>query len=303
MITQLQFDVLMSYCLSGNSTKKSIDDFSNKYSKNEFENAISELILSGFLDENGITDLGKEALEPFKVKRAIFLAAGFGLRMVPVTYTVPKPLIKIGGVRIIDTLIDACLNAGIEEIYIVRGYLKEKFDELLVKYPMIKFIDNPYYNEANNISSAFLVRNLLQNAYIFEADMILSNPTLIKKYNYSSKVFGCFCKETDDWSVESDEKGFATEHIKGGKNIWKQGGIYYLNGSDGLKYASHVENIYLNTQGGKNIYWEDVIHKYYLADYKIEITPFNCEDITEIDTFEELIAIDSSYKDYDNENK
>lgn len=50
---------------------------------------------------------------------------------------------------IIDRLIDACLEAGIDEIYIVRGYLAEQFDQLLYKYPMVKFLENPLYNEAD----------------------------------------------------------------------------------------------------------------------------------------------------------
>ena len=90
-------------------------------------------------------------LKGYKAKRAILLAAGFGSRMVPVTLHTPKPLVKVNGKRIIDTLIDTCLAADIEEIYIVRGYLGEQFNVLLGKYPMIKFIDNPLYDKANNI--------------------------------------------------------------------------------------------------------------------------------------------------------
>jgi NDP-sugar pyrophosphorylase family protein len=62
-------------------------------------------------------------MEPHKAKRAVFIAAGFGTRLVPITLNTPKPLVRVHGERIIDSLIDACLEAGIEEIYIVRGYL------------------------------------------------------------------------------------------------------------------------------------------------------------------------------------
>lgn len=79
------------------------------------------------------------------------------------------------------------MTAGIEEIYLVRGYLAEQFDRLLYKYPNIRFIENPVYNEANNISSLMCVRSLLQNAYVFEGDMLLSNKALVTKYQYSSK--------------------------------------------------------------------------------------------------------------------
>ena len=80
-----------------------------------------------------------------KVERAIFLAAGMGSRLAPVTDVVPKPLVKVNGRRIIETLLDAVLAAGIEEIYLVRGYHGEVFDILLQEYPMILFIENPDY--------------------------------------------------------------------------------------------------------------------------------------------------------------
>ena len=84
-----------------------------------------------------ITDKGLETLEPYRAKRAVFIAAGFGSRMVPITLNTPKPLVRVHGKRIIDSLIDACLEADIREIYIARGYLAEQFDQLLYKYPMI----------------------------------------------------------------------------------------------------------------------------------------------------------------------
>ncbi|WP_289479114.1 sugar phosphate nucleotidyltransferase, partial [Klebsiella pneumoniae] len=91
--------------------------------------------------------------------------------LVPITLNTPKPLIRVFGTRIIDTLIDACLQAEIPNIYVVRGYLKEEFDLLKNKYPMIHLIDNPLYNETNNISSALLLGDKVINSYIFEADI------------------------------------------------------------------------------------------------------------------------------------
>ena len=104
--------------------------------------------------------------------------------MVPITLNTPKPLVRVNGTRIIDSLLDAVVEAGIPEIVIVRGYLGEQFDQLLYKYPNIRFVENPIYNEANNISSAVCVRYLLQNAYVLEADLLLRNKKLISKYEY-----------------------------------------------------------------------------------------------------------------------
>jgi len=86
------------------------------------------LINKGFVLSGAITDDGLKVLEPYKTRRAIKIAAGFGSRMVPISLNTPKPLVRVNGVRIIDRLIDACLDAGITEIFIVRGYLGELFE-------------------------------------------------------------------------------------------------------------------------------------------------------------------------------
>lgn len=69
-----------------------------------------------------------------KVERAIILAAGIGKRMNPVTLGTPKPLVKVNGVRMIDTIIKALYQNDITEIYIVVGYLKEQFCEIRKEY-------------------------------------------------------------------------------------------------------------------------------------------------------------------------
>ena len=163
---------------------------------------IKELSDVGYVSNGRITESGLNAMEPHKAKRAVFIAAGFGTRLVPITLNTPKPLVRVHGERIIDSLIDACLEAGIEEIYIVRGYLAEQFDQLLYKYPMIRFLENPLYNEANNISSALVARYLLSNAYVFEADLLLYNPKIIRKYHYRSDFLGIRTERTDDWCFE-----------------------------------------------------------------------------------------------------
>lgn len=105
------------------------------------------------VSDKGITPRGIAALEPYRVQRAVLLTAGFESRLLPVTVNTPMPLARVNGVRIIDRLIDAVISAGIDEIYVVRGYLAEEFDQLLTKYPNIRFIENPLYGSTNNIAT------------------------------------------------------------------------------------------------------------------------------------------------------
>jgi CTP:phosphocholine cytidylyltransferase-like protein len=243
------------------------------------------------------TDLdavGLRALEPYRAKRAVFLAAGFGSRMAPLTLATPKPLIPVNGTRIIDTLLDAACAAGIEEIIIVRGYLSEQFDRLKDKYPRIEFLENPYYNEANNISSVFCARNLLQNAYVIESDLLLYNPKLITKYQYTSNYLGVPVEHTDDWCFDTKD-GVITRISVGGRNCHHMFGISYWNRTDGARLADHIKQIY-EIPGGKQRYWDEVALKDYINDYTVEVRECAFDDITEIDTLDELKILDKFYR-------
>lgn len=250
----------------------------------------------GYIQDGRITFAGVEALEPYRVKRAIFLAAGFGSRMVPLTFNTPKPLVRVHGTRMIDTLLDAVVAAGIPEIIIVRGYLGEQFDQLLYKYPMIKFMENPIYNEANNISSAMVARYLFQNAYVLEADLVLSNPKLIRKYEYSTNFMGIPVEVSDDWCLHADKNGYISKQSVGGRNCHQMVGISYWNAEAGAKLANDIEDVY-RSPGGKERYWEQVALEYKKENYKVEIRECTAEDIVEIDSYNELKRIDSLYAD------
>ena len=213
--------------------------------------------------------------------------------MVPITLNTPKPLVRVNGKRIIDTLIDACLAAGIEEIYIVRGYLAEQFDQLLYKYPMIKFLENPSYNDANNISSALVARYLLSNAYVLEADLVCSNPEIIKKYHYSSDFLAIKKDRTDDWCFTVKD-GIIVEEKVGGLDCWQMVGISYWNEADGHKLSQDIDDVF-QTPGGRERYWEQVPLVYRKENYKVAVKECFDEDIVEIDSFKELKAIDKSY--------
>ena len=249
--------------------------------------------LTGQYAAGVIDDAGLRALEPYRVKRAVFLAAGFGKRLVPVTINTPKPLVRVHGVRIIDTLLDAVLAAGVEEIYIVRGYLAEQFDQLLYKYPMIKFIENPGYNEANNIGSAVAARSLLQNAYVLEADLLLRNPAILPRYHYRSDVLGIWKEHTDDWCL-TEKDGCVDEELTRGERCWQMVGIYYWNAADGARLARDLPEAFA-APGGRERYWETVPNQVYRGQYQVEIRPCRDEDVTEIDTFAELCVLDDAY--------
>ncbi len=293
-MTRKQFDILSALTEHTALTQRELESITG-YSLGTINKTMKELSEEGLVKDGSITTQGLTALEPYRVKRAIFIAAGFGSRLVPITFNTPKPLVRVHGVRIIDRLIDACLEAGIDEIYVVRGYLAEIFDQLLYKYPMIKFLENPVYNEANNISSSLVARYLLSNAYVFEADLLISNPKIIKKYHYTSDFLAIKKDRSDDWCFKVKD-GIITEEMVGGEgdDIWQMVGISYWNEADGHKLSQDIADVYASP-GGKERYWEQVPLKYRKEHYRVEVSPCKDEDIVEIDTFNELKAIDKTY--------
>ncbi len=247
----------------------------------------------GLVRDGVLTDCGLEALDPYRVKRAVLVAAGFGSRLVPITLNTPKPLIRVHGQRIIDSLLDAVLAAGIEDILIVRGYLAEQFDQLLYKYPMVKFIDNPLYNEANNISSILAAGDILSNAYVLESDLLLYNPKLITKYQYASNYLGVPVEVTDDWCFHT-RSGVITGLSVGGTDCHHMFGVSYWSAEDGKRLATDIPATY-SMPGGKERYWDEVPLRYFSKSYEVRVRECSFDDIIEIDTYRELQELDPAY--------
>ena len=292
-LTRKEFDILVSLTEVSNKLSQRELEIKSGHSLSTVNRTLKDLNEKGYVNEGIITNSGLNVLDQYAVKNAIFLAAGFGSRLVPITLNTPKPLVRVNGERIIDGLIDTVLGLGITNIIIVRGYLSEQFDQLKYKYPMIKFIENPIYNEANNIYSAIVAKYMLENTYVLESDFIIKNKKVLKKYHYTSDYLGSYMERTDDWCLTVNN-GIIKEEKIGGTDCYQMKGISYWNAEDGKKLATHLEEAY-NSPGGKELYWEQVPLVKYKDYYKVEICNCNNDDIVEIDTFSDLKRIDKTY--------
>lgn len=265
---------------------------SNSLIMQEMDGFVSE----GLLTSGGkLTDKGIAVLEPYKVKRAVILAAGFGSRMMPATADRPKPMVTVNGRRIISTLLDALLAAGVDDITIVRGYKKKRFDELLTDYPDLHFIDNDEYDKYNNISSALLVKDAFQGGcYLCEADLYITNPNIITPYQYRSNILGSYSIETDDWSFKADNDGMISIYQKGNTNCWNYYGISYWTAEDCNRLNHDWKEIF-STDKGKDVFWEQIPLQLKRRDYCVAVRPCRKQDIMEIDNYYELQQLDPSY--------
>ena len=234
----------------------------------------------------------------YKVERAIIMAAGLGSRMQPVTLETPKPLVKVNGVRMIDTVINGLHENGITEICVVVGYLKEKFKVLEEEFEGVKLIENPYYAECNNISSLYVARQYLKNVMILDGDQIIYNTEILKpEFEYSGYNSVWVEHDTDEW-LQTVEDGIVTSCSRnGGNRGWQLYSISRWSENDGTKLKKHLE-IEFEEKENRQIYWDDIAMFCYPEEYKLGIKPMKEGDIVEIDNLSELAQLDENYKKY-----
>lgn len=236
------------------------------------------------------------AEETHTVKRAIIMAAGMGNRMHPLTFTTPKPLIEVNGKRMIETIIDALLENGIEDINIVTGYLSDAFKVLLEKYPDINLINNPDYEKYNNISSLYAAKDLLDtDVIITDGDQVVYNKDIFdpafSRSGYNATEVTSFTKE---W-VMTVENGIVTACSEnGGDKGWQLYSVSRWKREDALKLKELLE-LEFEVNKRRDLFWDDIPMSLHMNEFQLGIRVMNTGDILEIDSLEELKEIDSNY--------
>lgn len=232
------------------------------------------------------------------VKRAIIMAAGIGKRMQPVTFETPKPLIRVNGIRIIDTVIQGLNSNNIFEIYVVVGYMKEIFYSLEKEYPGVKIIENPYYNTCNNISSLYMVRDHIDDALILDGDQMIYNDAILQP-EFERSGYNCVWTDTDtdEWLLTVENGIVKSCSRSGGKGGWQLYSISRWTAQDGRKLKKHLE-LEFELKKNQQIYWDDIALFCHPEDYHLGIQEMDRKDVIEIDSIYELAQLDNHYKKY-----
>lgn len=248
--------------------------------------SLKNLIKDGYLDKSyRLTSLASSLFISNRPKNAIILAAGFGIRMVPINNQVPKSLLKVKGEVLIERMIHQLHEVGVEDIYVVVGFMKEQFEYLIDDFG-VHLVVNSEYATKNNLHSLNLVSDKLSNSYIVLGDLWCeSNPfscdELYSWYMVSDLI-------DDDSEVRVNRKGELVRTDLGGNTMV---GISYLLDAESEIVRSKIAEKDLNHKYDSS-FWECVLY-----DKDKMIVPakiVSSKSVMDINTFEQLRDLDES---------
>lgn len=250
--------------------------------------SISQLVKEGYINEEMHPTLkAKDYFERHKTKNAIILAAGFGMRMVPINMEVPKGLIEVGGETLIERIIKQLHERGIQDIYIVVGFMKEKYEYLIDKYG-VELVVNPEYAKKNNMFSLKLVQQHLANTYIIPCDIWCDfNP--FNKYELYSWYM--VTNRMDDSSSVKVNRNMELIMIPKEDVGNSMVGIAYLT-EDTAKIVCHTLELLCEDKGNDNEFWEKAL--YIKKKMIVAARVVQNDRVVEINTYEQLREIDEN---------
>lgn len=226
------------------------------------------------------------------IDNAIIMAAGLGTRMRPLTYKTPKPLVKVAGQPMIESVIAALHANRIYDISIVVGYLADQFAYLVEKYDGVKLINNPYYLKYNNISSLYVARDELKNTVILDGDQVITNPDILSQQFKHSGYAGSWVDTwTDEWIMHTDEQHVVRSCDRdGGKDGWRLYSLSKWTQADSARLKYYLVKEF-EQKKHFDIYWDDIAMFDYATAFSLMVQPIKSTDIVEIDSVEQLNTV------------
>ena len=250
--------------------------------------SLKELIKDGYLDESitptmkAITELKEKS-----PKCAIILAAGFGMRMVPINTEMPKGLLEVNGEPLIERIIKQLHEIGIKDIYVVVGFMKEKYEYLIDQYG-VELVVNADYATKNNLYSLRLVRDHLANAYIIPCDVWCDRNPFHRYELYSWYMVSDLVDNESNVRVNRKMELVTVPQKSGGNAMI---GICYLVKEDADVVFKRIEEL-CEHQQYEEAFWEETLFQ---KDRMMVVARVvHSSDVVEINTYEQLREIDSN---------
>lgn len=254
---------------------------------------LSEVKEEGFVDnEYNLTSKGLAALKPYKVDNAVIMAAGMSSRFAPLSYEKPKGLLVVKGEVLIERQIRQLKDAGIDDITVVVGYMKEKFFYLQEKFG-VKIVINDDYFRFNNPSTLIRVKDRLKNTFICSSDNYFVD-NVFESYVYESYYAAVFQEgESDEWGLITDNNDRIIKIDHSPKDMWIMLGHVYFSRNFSTKFVQILEKQY-NKVSIRYELWEHILEEN-LKELPMVIRRYNSDVIREFDSLEELRSFDDKY--------
>ena len=279
-------DILNELCREVSTNQRKIAELTG-HSLGIVNKSIASLKREGYVDDSlKVTKKAKQEIKQHKPKNAIILAAGFGMRMVPINLEVPKAFIEVKGEILIERLIRQLKEAGVRDITVVVGFMKEQFDYLIDEFG-VELVVNPSYASYNNLHSLALVSEIIDNTYILPCDIWCRDNPFRERELYSWYSVSSQPDPSSDVRVNRKMELVRRNQKDSGNEMV---GIAYLTGGEAEAVKRTVQK-YSKESFYDESFWEEALYE---KDRMIvEARVFDPEEAIMIDTYEQLREIDS----------
>ncbi len=254
------------------------------YSLGVGNRCLRSLTETGYVRADGtLTQNGQALLAENRPRRAVILAAGFGMRMVPINTETPKGLLQVHGERLIDRLIRQLHQAGIRDIRVVVGFLKEQYEYLIDEFG-VELAVNPDYARKNNLHSVDRVRSALSDCYVVPCDLYCTeNP--FRTHEFYSWYMVSEAPVPDSTVRVNRKQALIPVSENGNRMI----GICYLTADDGRKVSEKVHALCLDSRMD-GAFWEEALYAEGKMLPAARVVPEG--QVVEINTYEQLRELD-----------
>ncbi len=291
MITKNQFGVLYELHKNNVQTQRQIAAGTG-LALSIVNEAIHMLTNLGYIEGYHLTSQGAAELDNYKVNNAIIMAAGLSSRFAPLSYEKPKGLLKVKGEVLIERQIRQLHEAGINDITVVIGYMKEEFFYLEEKCS-VKLVINEEYSKRNNNSTLYLVRKKLANTYICSSDNYFVE-NVFASHVYDSYYSAVYEKgETDEYCMKIGRKGRIDDVTIGGSDSWIMLGHAYFSKAFSQRFVNILEEVYRLPETAAML-WEDIYIKH-INELDMYIQKNDTQKVLEFDSLDDLRTFDSKY--------